>query len=480
MLKTHKNPLTNIVICSFVYLLVITINNYAQEQMKKELSDEEIRKANEYQVEKERRNNNYLQTLNSAIVIGNDTSPLIQLKENQKCLLSIKEYNSIISYEYSSAWKNYLKMREDSIPELNIESIRQNIINSVLKKAFLNDQWNKIKETKLFVDSLNNETIRYVNKEKNEMSDSILKIKYNQYYRNLFARKNNSLYYVFTSTDSAALANLLTKIGSDNVNSNKGKRNLLKKGYSANVLRYDSLPKQMRTIADTLKTDEWSNITETKWGYFVLGVYLFNIKQEIPFAEAVDKLIYMPETNDEMFHISDKEAYDFFNNNKSLFHIEDTLLLSVKIKPIINDREIGDNNESLKESTSIKVKACKSTDLPDDIMSHLVWGEDTCSGWIDRYNGKWRICLNGKIKSEPVGFEPLKNQVKDYLLSKLKENKINEYYAIGIEKQNDRSYNLFVDKFFTANSKNNKENELQTKNWAENKIQVSTKLFQSY
>jgi hypothetical protein len=463
----------------FFYLIVCLILVpfiQAQDEQKSYISnDERLLMQKEHEEKSKQRNLEYSQLLQSELVSGPDSTPLIELIENKQRLLSIKDYNTRIEWIYSSAWHNYLNFIDDSIPDHQISTVKKSIIKSVLKDAYITAQWNIAKNSRAFNDSVANETIRTVQDMRTHIPDSILKILYQQYYPYLFSEKNNSLYYVIVSTDSTLLLDLLTAVRESFTNQKNKKednKRPIKIRYTADVFAFDSLPEIMKIVADTLYRDQWSKITKAPWGYFALGLYRYNINKKVPFEESIGQLIYLPEMSREKTTVTDVQAYEFFRDNKQLFEPGDTLFLTLKIIPYAYSLDSYYNAVDflLPQSQDIAAFSCKNTDLPATIKDYMS-SIDTCKH-LREYNGIWNICLNSKKQSSPVNFESCKNQVKEYIIASQKENLITDFSSKAHAKENDRSRGMFYNNFMNFNNQNSEELNSKVQKWAESNIKI--------
>lgn len=463
----------------FSYLIVCLVFVFftqAQDEQKPYISNSErLLMQKEHEGEIKQRNLEYLQSFQNELVSGHDSLSLIELIENKQCLLSVKDFNTSIELMYSSAWQNYLNFNNNSIPDLQINTVKKSIIKSVLKEAYVTAQWDIAKNSRAFNDSVANETIRTVQDLRTHISDSILKIVYQQYYPYLFSEKNKSLYYVVVSTDSILLLNFLTTACENSLNQkskNEDNKRHAKIRYIANVFVFDSLPEVMKIVADTLHRDHWSKITKTSWGYFTLGLYRHNIDKKVSFEEAIGQLVYLPEMGKEEITITDGQAYEFFKDNKQLFEPGDTLFLTLKVIPYACSLDSYHNvvDFLLPQSQDIPAFSCKSTDLPAAIKAYL--SSTNTSEYPREYNGIWNICLNSKKQSNPVTFESCKNQVKEYILASQKKNLNIEFSSKAHAKESDRSRDMFYNNFIDFNNQNSEELNNKIQKWAESNIKI--------
>lgn len=469
-----------------IQCFLFTLNSYSQESEKKIKSEFDLQLIREYEEKKTKRNNEFLNFLQNILISGPDTTPVIQFVKKNKCLLSLKDYNTMQEYEYTLRWEKYLNFTEDTIPNIDVKTIQQQIVNAVLKEAFIDDQWNHAKNSRTFADSLNNEITCHVLSLKNEISDSTLRARYWQYYQSLFRQKNNSLYYVVTATDSQLLAEMLSVITINSSSENKcrdGNRYpFLKEGYTLDVFRYDSLPLEMKILADSLSERKWSNITKTLWGFYAMAVSVYNVRKEISFEEALGQLVYLPEINRENNTITDKIAYEFYKNNEKLFYEEDTLLLYTKIIPNVYNKQSKQNYSDYYLSIdSINGTICSNFDLPStELFKKSNFGNDSCTTWFDFFNGKWKMCLKDIKPGSLAGFEKNKNRIKCYIKSKWTSERINENISVSQSKHDERSYRLFVNNFAELNSNKLEDTFTEIEKWAENNTIIHKRFLRKY
>jgi hypothetical protein len=416
----------------------------------------------------------YERALNSLVCPYEDTTTLLYLKNGNKSILRTKEFNDNVKMALLSIWNLYLSFTTDSIPNVSIEDIRNNITYNCLEEAYLKKKWEEAKQEKLFNDSLTNEITRFNNVAKNNIPDSIFKIRYEQYYDELFSGKNKSLYAVISSTDSSLLDSLSKKIGIKL--DSKQKQFVLKDSYSVDIYEYDILTLDIKHVIHNLKGKRWSKIIKTKWGFIIVGEYKYKIEKDKKFEEAIDDLIYLPIIKKDKTSVSEDSAFKFFENNKEFFQPEDTLLLSLSILPNVY-KKLNKNEELPVVPVDFHIDPikCYSTDLPKNVCKELLnsfsFYDDSCSNWVNLDYGRWKVCILNIIPAKKIYYEGCRSEVKKYLQSIRRTEFICEAVKRKKQKMEFRSYNLFKNKIFYAKSPSefsNKKKETRKKvlEWA--------------
>ncbi|HEX3018686.1 MAG TPA: hypothetical protein VHP36_00215 [Chitinispirillaceae bacterium] len=475
-------------------IVVLTYNcTFSQEPGEyKEPLSEDIAKyfQDEQKQKKELRDNEFNSVLQKVLCKENDTTPLLTLMSNNECLLTVKEYNYRIKNIYVGKWRNYLDFYNDTMPASKnneAKDIRKRILFSVSEQAYIREKWNEAKKERLFSDSLKNISIRAIDKLQNELSDSLLKCRYQQYYDKMFSEKNNSLFNVLCSTDSILLQKVLMLASQDstaNIDQHRYKTNpVLKPGYYTNIYHYDSLADQMKMLADSAKSGKWSKIIRMPWGFCSLFLYRYNIRKETPFKDARPQLVYLPELNDNKIIVSDKSALDFFQKNKHTFQPKDTLNLSIRIIPDLLRKDTSNQIETLLSThRDVVTEQCNHYQLPlavsNILLNTIALKKDSCTGWIDLSFGTWNICLIERKHGKPVCFEDYKDEIKQYLRLQWENKILSAASSVAKAKDDDRSYDLFVDNFYRNNSSKGSKTESADDlekliiNWAEINIRA--------
>ncbi len=438
---------------------------------------------------RETRESEYKNAVHNALCPDPPANPMVSLRESYACLLTTRDYNSSVELVYSDKWRKYLHNQEDSIPQVNMHDLRKKILYDIVEEAYLHEKWREAQKKRLFNDSVKNETLRYNQDLLKCFSDSLLEVRYRQYYDDFFSPKNNSLFYVFSSTDSVLLDSILTATGrkwaGDTLSGKSQGNPLLKEGYSTYSYAYDSLPAEMRIIADSLKQGAWSPVKKTAWGYVAVGLCERRMRKEMRFEDAKFQLLHLPDKQRyQNIAVSDDRARAFFDSNKQLFQPRDTLYLSFTVMPhLFKKIAVNKRITALPDRCIMKMSQCRDSELPPEIVQKLAkyanFPKDTCTEWLDWNYGRWKFRLIDYKPANPVSFKDCKDEVKNYMQSVVRDKSVSEAVSIAGSKENDRSYQLFKNRFFysgdaTKRADEKKAVEKEIQKWAAANIQINS------
>jgi hypothetical protein len=414
-----------------------------------------------------------------------DTTSLIVLNSINEQLLSAKEWNNNLRQGFYRNWVQYLEMQSDTKPDINVDSIRTNMLFTIYENKYMEDKWNKIKEDREFNDSLQKFIMNSKQSEYKIENDTISLLKYDYYYNYLFAPSNQSIFSIITSTDSLLLDSLIKNISERKIDNSSTKTDcytpILKKQFSVNIIQYDSLPQDLRSIADSIKLNNWSKITKCKWGYFVLGLNQKKIKKENKLRDVHRELMLLPDSSFVQMFLSDDNIKNYFEKNSWRFQ-KDTGSLSIKISPNVFVKKTGVDSPLVIPDIKIPDIKCSIHELPVNILC-LIFNDSTfirtdTTEWFQNKYGIWKIKrINKSIrKTCPI------SECKSEIIKLLKFEIINRRYEKSklaiIEKDKDQSIRFFTNFYYRnslgklTNGESNFNYVQEINNWAKQNISI--------
>jgi hypothetical protein len=460
-------------------ITIIALFCFAQEEsIKKDIAnDEEFQIAQkEYLRKLEIRKSEYNDTLKKVLIPGPDTATLVALIASQTPLLSTGTYNNNLKQVYSSKWADYLELRGNEKPVIDIQLFRKNMLFAISEEAYINYKWTIAKDERVFNDSMKNVLIRGKKIRGDTASDSVLHAKYDSYYNYLFVPQNESIFNLIAATDSIFLDSILKEItiqrSAGNDDETGENHSLFKKNFFSDTYRYDSLPEDLQRVADSVETNRWSKIKKYRWGYITLGLNLQKIRRGISFEDAYPQLLYLPNMADLPVMLTEDRMMNFFKENKKLFQ-KDTLFLSIKIFPSIYHKIDGKFLSAIMPHGTISEIKCADYELPfvirQEVINTIELPKNESTDWLDLKYGKWKIRCIARRKGKTVDFAECKDSIIQYLKPAWIQRQANRANAIITTKKEEKSKRFFKDYFYLAarysNGKPNAETIGEIKAW---------------
>lgn len=170
------------------------------------------------------------------------------------------------------------------------------------------------------------------------------------------------------------------------------------------------LPGEFAAAVDTLHVSGISPLIKTSYGFFVVRLDSVQVRYEVPFEDAGEKLIILATKQKfiKMDSLLDAKADSLFTSNKQLNHFPDTLLVRAVLTPdfgrdSLKEAKTSKNNykcdvkaDSLKSGVEIST-AHLPNDVRDSLLSRFeaVQGKKNTIGPIHSRFGIWNFTVIG-------------------------------------------------------------------------------------
>lgn len=336
---------------------------------------------------------------------------LITIKRNPADCIVNSEGQCILNVEQFNAIAPLVKFPKTNM----VDSSRIHGLNIMLNYLFYADQAIKNGFDKKITEKEINEEIRYTRRmvsfsgPGSAINDQrqLLDIYY-RYYDTLFAKKDEFIFKICGSTDSAFIYTLSQKI---NVADSNAKACFV-------TVHQKLLLQELIMASLRLDYKQYSKPIQTNHGYFLLMLDSVNVTPEIPFDKAIDTLRTLA-TRD-MWIDKDAQdeirAKDYYNQYKKRFISPDTILFRGVMT--LGNCSLLTNMitiEKMIKKQSVRVSIYMAEDFRfelEKLAKNVVLHNDSIYGPINTNLGTWYVTVDSIIKGgKQLPFANVKNSI---------------------------------------------------------------------
>lgn len=411
---------------------------YSQEEVKEYDHDEIARKLAKVNERLEFKRQKQKDFLDEVLILGSSDECLASYTSNNECLLTVGTFNSWVKSYVKMRWDKYLDPTDTTmnVPNLNADSVKELVIVSALKDCYKDEASSKLAENNTISDSIESVFESRVQRLVENAGDSILKLRYSEYFEDYFSEIKHQTYNVLMSTDSLLL---------DSIIRNKN----LNETHLFPSYMYDELTKEMKTIIDSLKNDNWSSIYKTRWGYFSIANAGEVIKRDlVSYEEAKPRLVNLADKKWFKMEVTMEDVWDYYEENENDFRLDDTLTLQIAIVPKVLNKRTGYLDFDLSKRAKINITSIELSESDSKVLKDAQYiKKDTSSHSVELFYGFSHIILNDvKINGRVKPFKYVKNELFETLKNEKYKKIIESAYNSYDEKKRNLQSDILIEK----------------------------------
>ncbi len=319
--------------------------------------------------------------ISDLLIHAPDSQCLAQYKDNDSCLLTVKQFNSHIRYVEVNKF-------------ISIDAAQTYAIREILKNSYMADEARN--KPAVGTDTLAGEKRKWIEDTKERMrykgiglpvlDQMSLQDAFSVYYDALFGERRFPYYSIIGSSDSLYMDSIFQALQRDTVKNSRKDNNESKdmnqaSGFPWSYSRAVLLPEDFDKYTDSLLINETSKIIRMPYGFFIVRLDSVRIRPALQFEEAKDDCILLATKRKwkNLDSLLEARAYRLYASNKRLNQTPDTLSVIAFLTPANNQTPVSTGGKSPVRGRNNKTPkagerglAVVSTQLPADVRDFLI------------------------------------------------------------------------------------------------------------